>query len=143
ARPAGVVPAARRPDAAHRPGRRVPRRGDGRRAHAPARPPPAAARRLLDGDRVGDRGRGAPGLRRGADAGVAGAPPGRARRPAAGRARPGLIPGPAPAHPVTSRELRMYSMLSTVEKQVSRVPLMVTDDDTMPAATARAGSTGR
>ena len=66
--PPGVDPAARPPRAAGRPGRGVPRGRDGCRPHAPARPPAPAAGRLLDGDRAGHGGRGAPGLRRGADA---------------------------------------------------------------------------
>ena len=43
---------------------RLPRGGDGRRPHAPPRPAPAAAGRLLDGHRHGDRGRGAARPRR-------------------------------------------------------------------------------
>ena len=46
-------------------GRRLPGGRDGRRPHAPPRPPPAAAGRLLDGHRPGHRGGGA-ALRRGA-----------------------------------------------------------------------------
>ena len=52
ARTAGVDPAARPARAADRPGLGVPRGRDGRGPDAPPRPAPAAARRLLDGDRA-------------------------------------------------------------------------------------------
>ena len=92
--------------------------------HAPPRSAPAAPGRLLDGHRHGDGGRGAARLRRGADAPVAAASPGRAPVAAAGRARTVTERG-RPVSPVARLTLRERAYQAKDAGALIRGPYMV------------------